>query len=519
MKILTLVALLTLALPAFSQQADTSGHDLKKVFGKNWMTSEDIAGLEFALDDRVASYFLDTATNTLTLQVRKLSKNGKKFKNKGEVVLFDLERKKVRWRKPFNYNSQFLLQSNNYLIETKANKSYGISLETGNRLWEVNNELTYLDPFTPVGLGYTAQTFFSTEDRLFAVHLKTGRLLWTRTIDNKYGWDDYYHISDSVMVIASSGVHSLNLFTGKGWDYEAKTGKDDYTGTIVSNLIGIAASIMTGSLDYLSPNTDYTKITNIASNLIEDSAFLYFSSRDRIACVEKDSGKVFWSSKLPKNMTGKTTLHIHKLILYAVCYGYAYSEGEKIFQGHPYVAAFDILNGSQKYFHPLPSDEIIHTLYFKEDRVFIMLKNSMISYDLAEGKTLSIESYKTDSIGTLTYFLSDEVYFNNQSAIFNVTRSDTTKQYIYTSKGKILILDEEMKIVKLIDYPEPLVSYATSGPYTFLSQGEKTIIVNKDLKKVAELDVSDQSVLNGKTLYYVEGNRLIEIDLRGLLPD
>jgi hypothetical protein len=519
MKIGTLALLLSLALPVFSQQAEDPGQDLKIILGKNWITSEDITGLEFALDDRVTNYFLDTATNTLTLQVRKLSKSGKKFKKEGELVLFDLQSKKVRWRKPFDYSDHFLIQSNNFLVETKEKKSYGISLETGNRLWEINNELTYIDPFTPVGLGYTTQTFFSTEDRLFAVHLKTGKLLWTRTIDNKYGWDDFYHINDSVMVIASSGVHSLNLYTGKGWDYTATTGRDNYSGTIVTNLIGIAASLLTGTLESYSPSADFTKITSIASNVLEDSSFLYFSSRDRIACVQKDSGNVFWSSKLPKHMTGKTTLHIHKLVLYAVCYGYAYAEGDKVIQGQPYVAAFDILNGSQKYLHALPSDEYINTLYFKDDHVYVLFNNSMISYNLAEGKPISIQAYKPDSIGNLEYFLSDEVFFNNQSAIFKVTQSDTTKQYVYTSKGKILILDEQLNIVKLIDYPEPLVAYATSGGYTFLSQGGKTIIVNKDARKIAELDVSDQSILANKKLYCVQGNKLVEIDLGELLPE
>lgn len=98
-------------------------------------------------------------------------------------------------------------------------------------------------------------------------------------------------------------------------------------------------------------------------------------------------------------------------------------------------------------------------------------------------------------------------------------RIDPSRFYVKTSRDSILTLNYSLKVVDRIPEKECYTCYATKGSYKFLYKDGKTIIINRDHRKVATLDVDHQSVLIGSVLYNVGRTDYSIIDLSGVIGE
>ncbi len=90
---------------------------------------------------------------------------------------------------------------------------------------------------------------------------------------------------------------------------------------------------------------------------------------------------------------------------------------------------------------------------------------------------------------------------------------------MYTTKDKVLIIGDKLKVEGQIGREDLLIHYETYNSYRFLEFNGKSIVLDADLKKIAEITASSNSTLIGKTLYEVKGNSLVEIDLSTVVKD
>jgi len=501
-----------------SQKNDFKISYTEKNIGINLLDSSEIKGLEYIFPKRIHKIYFDAKSNLLTVQLRKLSKNGKWLKNRGHILLYDLRNKKVKWSKKIVYESNRLQQFDSTLIFTVGNTSYYIDRNTGADLWKIPNTFYHVDSKCNIGIGYKNKHSINS-DELQGIDLKNGKILWTKELNRDYGWNDLFYTNDSTLIIVASGLHSINIKTGKGWDYNTVTGKKDYSGTVAANAAGVALGLLTGTFIV---TTGHNVIHDILSNVLIDSSNIYFSSKEQLAKIDKKTGKVIWTHPFLKNLTGKSSIFTDDEYIYMINNGYAFMGYRKINFGEPFIAAFEKKTGKQKYFS-LINNKKNPILSFKisDKIIYLISKDKIAKYSLETGNLIKEEILPNENFGEFKYIIGNQVFKKtNEQKFICLPKSDTTKIFIFTDKGKILGFNEQLNLTNILNYDDLYISYIQLKRFKFIiAKNNLTWIIDEKGEKTAELDVTPEAFLIGKILYDKQNNKFIEIDLSNIIKD
>lgn len=479
-----------------------------KVVGENLLTGEPIRANEYTFPERIHDFQVDTVNNYLTIQLRNLSKNGKWLRNKGHVVRFDVDENRVLWSKKIAFQSSDIQQYGGVTLQTRGGKSYCLNNETGEELWEVKNSLIFADPINQIGIGYKIQVLKGRENLLEGIDLRNGLPLWQREISREYSWNDVFYINDSTLLISASGLHTVNIFDGTGWDYNTVTGKKDYTASAVGTGLGIAAGLLTGTFVV---STGHDLVREIASNVITDSLNIYFASKEFLVKLSKE-GEVIWQKPLPDDLTSKSRIFKSDENIVMVNSGYAYMGYRQINFGTPFIVSFDISNGDQKYFLTVSDrkKEIIKSMDLNDEELLFVYNDHVSKYSFNDGQLIVDQSFNNEE---LNYFIGDQVFVQRDSLFLSLPQTDSAKHHLYTQSGKVLILDSELKTEREIQLDDFYIYYLNKDDRKFIAKDNQTYVINKNGRKTAELSASGRSkFLNGK-LFDAQESSFLEIDL------
>ena len=362
---LTLIILCLTFLQSYPQPKGVN----HKIIGRNHLTNHDIQAKEYIFQDRIYNLFIDSTSNMLTIQLRGTSKNGKWMNNTGDLILYDLQQSREKWRKQISYFQGGIEQHDNLIIESKVNRSYCLNIENGAELWELKNSIYYVDPILNIGIGYRntmVEKYLNTAE---GIDLKTGNWLWNRYLFRDYGWNDVFHLSDSVIVVVAAGLHSLNLKNGKGWDHNMATGKRD---DLVHGLV---------------------------SNVLIDSLSIYFAGRNEIIHITND-GKMKWTHSLPDELTGRSSIFISGSNLFIINKGCALKNNRLVSFGTPYFASFELNTGKQQFLKTVTGKpNTINDFNISKDTIVFVFNKKVIKYSMIDGQLLSEKTFDTSSFG------------------------------------------------------------------------------------------------------------------------
>jgi hypothetical protein len=486
------------------------------VAGKNYLTNTEIIAHEYIFSDRIDKTDLDTSGNLLTIQLRGTTKNGKWLDNSGDVMVYDLEGDYIKWFRKINYEQASIDQVGHVMVQTSAGTSYYLDIEDGKSIWEVRNSIYFFDIAQNIGIGYKFKASTGYTNKLEGIDLTNGNILWTREINRTYGWNSLMYLDDSVLLIAASGLHSVNIKTGKGWDYETVTGEKDYTATIAANAAGAVLGVLTGTYAY---TTGYNVVRDVVSNVLIDSNYIYFASKEKIACLNK-KGIMVWNHDLPEKSVSKSTIFIKNELIFMINKGYAFMGYRQLDYGDAFIAAFDKYTGRQVYYQTINSkEEQINAFLTDHDSVFLVFKNRIAKHSLTDGSMLLSNSFPVENTGELKFFIGDQVYIKSDSDYVSLVKSDPSSCFVYSGSSKTLVIDRRLEIERQIDYEDLFVFYAEKDNYRFLANKGNTVVLDKDNHLAAEFRASSRSIIVGHKLYDVQENSFFEIDLSGIIDN
>jgi outer membrane protein assembly factor BamB len=482
--------------------------------GKNLLTGKSIMAKEYTFPERIHDFQVDTVNDHITIQLRGLSKNGKWLDNKGKVVRYDPEEKKVLWSKKIAYQVENLEQTGGVTLHSTGKKSYSLDNATGQELWEVKNSLIFADAVDKIGIGYKIQPLKAKENTLEGINLINGQPIWQREISREYGWNDVFYLNDSTLLIGASGLHTLNIFEGTGWDYHTITGKKDYTAAAVGTGLGIVAGLLTGTY---AVSTGHNLVSEVVSNMLVDSANIYFASRKDLVRLNKQ-GEVLWKKSLPDEMTSKSMIFKSGDDLVMVNLGYAFMGYRELDFGTAFIASFDLNTGDQKYLNVVTTEnkDRIRAVDLKDGELLLLFKDHISRFSVNDGRLM--KDKKIEAFGELNFFVGEQVFVQRDNVYHSLLNLDATKRYLYTGSGRILILDSNLELVDAIDAEAEAVyiNYLHRNGKRFLAKENKTFVIDADGKKVAEISASGKAVfLNGK-LYDAQDSSFLEIELENL---
>ncbi len=503
---------LLMATTAFGQKNQIQVLTNEIIVGRSLVDSAPIYGVEHVFPQRIHGTFLDTTTGFLTVQLRGLSKDGQWLKAAGHIVQYDLSNKKVLWNKKTYYQLNSLLQFNNIMIYSAGNIHQYLDVHTGQSLWEVSNSFYHVIPSDSIGLGYNFRNSIGYSTELEGVNLNNGSKLWNRSIHREFGWNDVFYLNDSTIVVVAGGLHSINLKTGKGWDYYGITGKNDYRGTAVANAAGLALGLMSGTF---MMTTAHNVVLDLVSNTVVDSSHIYFASHERIVKIDKQTGQIIWIFPFKNDLAGKSSIFIIDDVVFMVNKGMALSGNQLINFGKPFFAAFDSKTGKKIFFSVLntKNDPILNFTIHKKE-VLLVFKNRIQKYSTETGEVILEQEFPKDTFAELRYFVGSRAYITAENVeLSNQYEADTTHFFVITSQGKILVLDPNLNVTKTLDPEDFSFYYHQTADYKLIAKEKNTLVVNSEGKKIAEIEGTSKAFVIDKTLYYVRDNKFVGIEL------
>jgi outer membrane protein assembly factor BamB len=514
----TIIGLLLLVSGASFGQTDLLVLHNEKVVGKNLIDNTDIQGIEFTFPERIHETYLDTTNGFLTAQLRGLSKNGKWLDNTGVIVQYDLKNRMLLWNKKISYQYSSFQQFSNTMILTAGNKSSCLDVRTGSEIWEVKNNIYFVDPTDHIGIGYRFKSSTGYSNELEGIDLNNGHVIWKREINREYGWNDVFYTNDSTMIVVASGLHSVNIHSGQGWDYHTITGKKDYTGTVAANAAGAALGILTGTFVM---STGHDLVRDLVSNCLVDSISIYFASKEQLVKIDKHSGELVWMFPFPDGLASKSSIFMKDSIVFMVNKGMAFMGYRQLDFGRPFFAAFNKQTGKQIFLSLIIADEDpILSYQIKNKEIFLVFKSRIAKHSMETGDLMVEKDLPVDNVGELKYFVGDQVFITDQDGdLLSLSQSDSTSVFVFTSEGKTLCLDSDLTLTKAIDYADLSINYLNTKNCRFIAKDNKTLILSNSGQKIAEIEASSDSVLIGNVLYSTQGNRFCAIDLHNIIDN
>ncbi len=487
-----------------------------KQVGQNLLTGEPVQAKEYTFPERVHDFQIDTVANDIIIQIRGLKKE-KWLANKGEVIRYDLDNNKVLWFDKIMYQTESIEQFGGVTLHTTGGKSYCLDNETGIQLWEVKNSLIIADPIDNIGIGYKLQPSKGKQNTLEGIDLNTGQPVWEREINREYSWNNYFYLNDSTLLVGAAGLHTINIFDGTGWDYNTITGKKDYTASAVGTGLGIAAGLLTGTY---AVSTGHNLVRDVVSNVIVDSLHIYFASKEHLVKLDKQ-GEIIWQKTLPNDLTSSSWINKSNDNLILVNRGYAYMGYRQLDFGTPFIASFNINSGDQNYLATVSNEkkEMISGLDRYDDTLLIVYNDHVSKYSINDGKKIIDQPFNIGEHGELNYFIGDQVFVQRDSLFLSLPQMDSSKHYLYTKSGTVLILNSDLEIENRIEAEDFYIYYLSRNDKKFISKENQTYVIDANGKKTAEFSASSRSTfLNGK-LYNAQEMSFLEINLENVLNE
>jgi len=508
--------LIVFSIHSYSQKNNLQIISAEKNLGKNLLNNSEIRGFEYIFPDRIEETYLDTISGFLTVQLRGLSKNGKRLDNFGYILLYDLNDKKLKWNKKIAYQVSSLQQFSKTMIYTTGNKSYCLDIDNGNELWKVKNDIYFVDPNHNIGIGYRFKNLSRNTEELEGINLKNGDVIWKKELNREYAWNDVFYTNDSTLVVVGAGLHSINIRNGSGWDYNTITGKKDYTETIAKNAAGVALGLLTG-VSVVS--TGHNLVRDIISNVLVDSLNFYLASKEQLAKIDKHTGEVIWNHPFPKDLPSKSSIFMNDSLVFMINKGYAFMGYRQLNFGVPFIAAFNRDTGEQKYLSLINAkDDPILGFHILNKEIYLVFKNRIAKYSQEIGNLIMEMNFPEEEYGKLKYLVGNQVFKTNENGDWSsLVQSDTAKVFVFTNKDKIVSIDSQLNTTKIIDFEDLNIYYLQTKEYKFLAKDKLTLIIDNEGKKVAEIEVSSSAFLIGETLYDRHENSFLAIDLTEII--
>ena len=125
----------------------------------------------------------------------------------------------------------------------------------------------------------------------------------------------------------------------------------------------------------------------------------------------------------------------------------------------PYIAAFDKRTGDKKYLTTvsIQKKEFIEDINQEGKNLLFVYKDHVSKYDITEGRQLVDQAFDVKEYGEMKHFISSRVFVQKDSVFTSLLQVDTSKQYLYTESGTVLVLNEKLEIeaVSYTHLPSP----------------------------------------------------------------
>lgn len=485
----------------------------EKTIGKTYLNNKDIKVKDYCFLSNVEHFDIDSINNYALIQLRNTTKDGKTLKSDGSFLLFDLNKDSILWEKEMDYSAESLYLYDSFLVHTKEKTINILNKRSGETLYGLDNTLYYISPDKNIALAYKTSLPLSS-NIVEAIDIKTGTTLWQREIGRENGWDNIKKLNDSILVIYSDAIYTVNLRDGKGMDFTSKTVEKKYTKAILMGTLSLTLAILTGSYDIDIDEPE--RINYLQSDILLDSAYFFYASKENLYKLHKD-GTIIWTKKFKKKKISRSTLFKKDSVLYMINNGYALKEGETLDYGTPFLAAFNSNTGDEIFFNIFNekkrNKESVTDYKVEGKEIIILFKQSISRYSLDNGDLLIERNFKNKEYGEIVSFIKDDIYTKEGGNYSKIIDLYPRNYNIYTSYGLSLSLTKDFSTQEIIPYQDIYFQGNKTKDKDILISDSILSIINKIGQPILEIPYFNDAIIVKQKLFFRKEKNFSFIDL------
>lgn len=470
-----------------------------------------INAIRFDFGNVIYNTELDSANNTLFLELREISKDSTFYENSGSLVAFDLATKELKWSRKIDYATiQVQFQVGAIFLNSNSGKTTCLNPKNGIETWSAEHPFFKTFPRFNIAFGYKNKGLsLSLSDMLECVNLTTGATHWKRIVNKDFGWNGVYIENDSTIIVLSSGLQKINLRNGEGWNYTVSTGIKNYSRKIENNAASVGMNIISDVFSFSEGNN---MLSQLCSNMLVDDNYYYYASKEFIIKITK-SGTVAWKAKLPSE-TSLSELRIDSSTIYLINKAKADYEGKDMYYGKPYVAAFDLITGKEKFQTNINTKGNSLIAYSSTTNGFeLAYKDRIVEFSNTTAKVINSSKFSTNQLGYLDFKINPSKQFIlKDSTMTSLEDVNPTNKYFKTSKNQILVVNPDLTMQKTIQMDEMYSLYGKTEMYNFFLNNEKMTICNTKGVIVGKMNMGDDTFMLNNKLYEIGATGIIEVN-------
>lgn len=483
--------------------------------GTNFMTGKEIAAIKHSFPYDISNIGFEEGKKLI---VCNLNWGGVHSKSSGYLVGYCTETGALQFEKAIPFKKQEgggCYSVGGMILEKEGTRSNYLNPRTGERIWSARTDFIYIDREHNVGIGYL-QSHNNTSSYIEGFNLETGKLLWQRSVGSNLDIEEIVCLNETELLLSVSGLHKINVLTGKGWNRKAVTGKQagrSYDPAIGA-VVGVSFGLLGGAIyAAAAPAADKT-FYGITSNTFLHDDKIYTASQKEIACLN-NKGKKVWKKRLKKKESSASFLFEQNGQMYLLNRGCAFLNGDLVEYGTPYLYSFDLKNGSLNFQSGLTHrlHQIVYDYMVDDGKLYLLFKNDIVTIDLASGAEIEAHAFPIEKEGSFSCFIKDNIY-NVVDGTLQRVNSDN--HYAGTTQGEVFAYNKASEKFET-NITEELFFYVFewNGIRFFRHKGV-LVAFDEENRKGGEIRASEKAVILGGKLYDVVENVLTEIDLRQL---
>lgn len=491
-----------------------SSHSIS--IGKNLQRDTEIKAEEYDFDQYLQDIHIDSALNILTLHLVNVNKKKTFLKNSGQIANYDLRNKQKLWSQEINFSQYQIKYVENLLLYQQIRRGEIKTLQTGHTIQSNDLCLIYFNHPATIGIGFSRNAEGNPKNKLVGWAIYSGQELWQRPIQLSRGIDRIIPLTDTTILLEASGLHQVNLNTGKGWSYTSKTSKKEVGKALGIGALGIVSGILTGVA--VVP-TRINVISGYRSNLITESTGYYMAFREELVNLSLQ-GEVIWQASLPQNVITSSSIFVQDSVLYLLNHG-SLKSGNRVISGLPFLTAYQKTTGRQLYNTVLGNEQNpVIDFQLKHDTLNILFERELKKYALPDGHLISSYRQIADSIKDFKFFLSPAVCTSIGNSYHSLIPLNPSDYFLATQNNQVIHLDPDLEYQEFIPRSKLFPCILTYKGHRFLGGIGKTIVIDPQGKAIAELDITiNNPILNGSDLYCTQNYTLQIIDLKQFIPE
>jgi hypothetical protein len=469
--------------------------------GNSAVSDQPIIATTFLFDNPVYKLVADTNNNCVFFTTRKYDNTIKKYINIGMCGKIDADEDSLLW---FKNVSQFdITNTNPYLILSNVNKSSAYNKEFGYDHINFPGKIVHINEAQNIVLIISNNT-----NKLSAHLLSTGNLVWQTTLNNEQQWVDLKYLNDTTLLIAASGLTSINLKTGKNWEIPLETHLKP-TGPILISENDLQNK---NSLNSVETATNNSNITFLSSNILINNKEVYFASKDYLTAIDS-TGKIIWQQDLKKYQLSQTILSVinDEVLLFNI--GKAKCGDKSVVYSKPFLLKFNkttgVLNSDQT-----SKIETIFDFVNMNNSIVFANKKAISTTDITNALFESIIELDEKKYGQFKSFINpDEFYVEREGHIVPLSFINSQLIFFVTTNDKVYGVSNH-KIEYEYHYTELYKKQFDINKAVLLKGGTKHFLVSKNFELLSTINSDQTPIYLNYKLFFSDKKKLHVVSLQ-----